>query len=99
MMDQLPFPKVRHDHPDTARAAASQAWPVAKTQRERVLWAVKFYTGHGGMTDEELQHYLELDPSTERPRRVELVERGLIVDSGERRKTRSGRSAIVWRAV
>lgn len=37
--------------------------------------------------------------STERPRRVELVEGGHVVDSGLRRLTRSRRFAVVWRVV
>jgi hypothetical protein len=34
-----------------------------------------------------------------RSRRAELVDRGLVKDTGERRKTWSGRNAIVWQAV
>ena len=31
--------------------------------------------------------------------RIELVEKGLVVDSGQRRQTPSGRWAVVWIAV
>lgn len=51
-----------------------------------------------GATDEEICHALKLNPSTARPRRVELVERGKVYDSGLTRKTRSGRAATIWRA-
>ena len=50
-----------------------------------------------GATDDEVQVGLDMNPSTERPRRAELFTQGLIEDSGTRRKTQSGRLAIVWR--
>lgn len=55
--------------------------------------------GIGGLTDEEIQMALEMNPSTERPRRIELQSAGLVVDSGIRRPTRSGRLAVVWSAA
>lgn len=47
-------------------------------------------------TDEELIRLTGLSPNSCRPRRVELVEMGLVQDSGQRKQTRSGRWAIVW---
>lgn len=47
-------------------------------------------------TDEEVQDALGMNPSTERPRRVELVEKKLVRDSGDRRLTKAGRRAVVW---
>lgn len=47
-------------------------------------------------TDEEIAAELEMNPSTVRPRRIELARRGLIVEDGTRR-TASGRMATVWR--
>jgi len=47
-------------------------------------------------TDEEIANELEINPSTVRPRRIELARRGLIVEAGTRR-TASGRMATVWR--
>jgi predicted ArsR family transcriptional regulator len=49
-----------------------------------------------GATDEEIAAALGLNPSTARPRRIELARRGLIVEAGTR-KTASGRMAVVWR--
>ena len=49
-------------------------------------------------TDEEIANELEMNPSTVRPRRIELARRGLIVESGTRR-TASGRMAVIWRAA
>ncbi len=56
-----------------------------------------FIRDWNGSTDDEIQVGLEMNPSTERPRRGELFAQGLIEDSGTRRKTQSGRLAIVWR--
>lgn len=58
----------------------------------RLIWV----RGDRGATDEELIDALKASPSTVRPRRVELREKGLIVDSRKTRKTRSGRNAVVW---
>ena len=49
-----------------------------------------------GATDEEIIRGTGLNPSTARPRRIELARRGLIVEAGTRR-TSSGRMASVWR--
>lgn len=54
------------------------------------------FAGERGRTDEELQNQLGLNPSTQRPRRVELVEGGWVEDSKRRRNTKSGRDAVVW---
>jgi len=54
--------------------------------------------GEEGATDEECQRELGMNPSTQRPRRGELVDAGLIVESGTR-LTASRRRAAVWRAA
>ena len=56
-----------------------------------------------GATNQELEELLchgqeRFEPQTIRTRTSELVDRGLVYDTGERRLTRSGRAAIVWRA-
>jgi hypothetical protein len=43
-----------------------------------------------------MQLALGMNPSTQRPRRIELERRGLVVKDGTR-KTSSGRMAVVWR--
>ena len=50
-----------------------------------------------GATDEEMQNRLDMPANTQRPRRRELELMNRIVNSGETRKTRSGRMAVVWR--
>jgi len=79
----------------TSELAAKQAEPASHTQRRRVLDLLR---GSIGLTDEQMQDVLKMNPSTQRPRRIELVKAGLVVDSGLTAKTSSGRLATIWRA-
>ncbi len=78
------------------------SWNAARLMDEKLnAWQDRVYRliwvrGDRGATDEELIDALKASPSTIRPRRVELREKGLIVDSGKTRATRSGRKAVVW---
>lgn len=85
-------------HSQTSIAAAERALPTAGTMRRRIYDQLKQWHSTGA-TDAELQDELRIDPSTQRPRRIELVNAGLVRDSGRTRKTRSGRSATVWEVV
>lgn len=91
MQYELPFQK----HSETSQAAAISIAPDANNLRAAVL---RYIAGRGddGATDEEVQDALEMNPSTQRPRRVELVRMGVVEDSGRRRKTKGGRQATVW---
>ena len=84
----------RRDHPETAHEAAEGIKGVSGRQRRIVFDLIA--ASDVGMTDEEIQSASGLSPSSQRPRRVELVDGGHIEDSGLRRKTKSGRNAIVW---
>lgn len=87
---------------DTSARAAEQMIGLTGKLRLTVLLEIALM---GGITDEEGIEGTGLPASTYRPRRVELhkgwrdFDGGYIYDSGERRKTRSGRMAIVWRAT
>lgn len=85
-------------HSDTSRAAAERIEPARDTLRAEVFSYI-VQAGLSGATDEEISEALAIPGNTERPRRVELVEGGHVDDSLRRRKTRSGRSAVVWVAV
>lgn len=87
--------KARADASDTMRSAAGLALPRTGTWRRKVLQAFVHYES-GGLTDDEVQEFLNMNPSTERPRRIELVEMGWLADSGLRRRTQGGREAVVW---
>lgn len=80
-------------HSRTSREAASSIQGKSARLRNQVLDELR----RNPATDEELANALTLSGNTCRPRRVELVDLGLVEDSGERRKTASGRNAVVWR--
>src|SRR5947199_355675 len=80
----------------TSELAAIEAEPSAGTQRFKVWQLLRDFPN--GLSDDQMQRILNMNPSTQRPRRVELVEAGLVVDSGRRRHTPSGREAVIWRA-
>ena len=84
-------------HSDTSRAAAA-ALKGSKTLRALVYKAITS-SGARGMTDPEAQAHLGLGGSTQRPRRVRLVELELVRDSGNRRASATGRLCTVWVAT
>jgi hypothetical protein len=83
----------------TSREAAESMADQRATLRQlvyRYIYNRKLY----GATDEEAQLALGMNPSTQRPRRIELRDRyNLVRDSGDWRYTKSGRRAVVWVAV
>lgn len=82
----------------TSAEAALLIEPAAGTLRAEVLAFLRA-CGAIGATDEEMQECIPMMASTQRPRRVELVDRALVRDSGHHRHTRSGRKAVVWVAT
>ena len=79
----------------TRAEAAARIGPFAHDQRGAVLAFVRAQ-GRRGATDQQIHETLEICADSCRARRVELVQAGELVDSGQRRSTRSGRAAIVW---
>jgi len=83
-------------HSPTSQAAGrSIEDQLGRLQRQVLSFIV--CCGPHGATDEEIQDRLQMPANTERPRRRELQLGGWISDSGSKRKTRSARSAVVWR--
>lgn len=83
---------------ETSVAAAESIEPTAGTLRAQVLEYLR-KCGSAGATDEEIQVALAMNPSTQRPRRIELVRSGHVTDSGQTRSTASRRAATIWKAV
>jgi hypothetical protein len=81
----------------TSAMAAGSLGPAALNAMQRRVLELLRENPHG-LTDEEQQAALAMNPSTQRPRRIELVRRGLVVEDGAR-KTSSGRMAAVWRCA
>lgn len=79
----------------TSMAAADAIGDRLNTLQRSVVAFLKTRGQHGA-TDEEMQIGIPMAASTQRPRRIELVRRGLVVEAGTR-KTKSGRFATAWR--
>lgn len=79
-------------HSETSVDAAISILPARLTLRERVYNCIRAI---GPVTDEEIADHLGMNPSTERPRRIELQEAGMVRPEGKR-TTRSGRQAVAW---
>jgi hypothetical protein len=82
-------------HSDTSRESAEAIAPKAGTYLAQVAAYLKACDVHGA-TDDEMQVVLGMDPSTQRPRRIDLVKRGMVRASEMQRPTRKGRKATVW---
>lgn len=76
----------------TSHGAAAQIVSEAPKLRERVF---AYIEAHEGVTDEQIASGTGLNPSTVRPRRVELARAGRIEVGGYSR-TASGRKAQAW---
>ena len=87
-----------HVDQDTSIEAALSMLESASTLRGRVYRYID-RLGSKGATDDEIEIASGLIHQTVSARRRELVLLNVVVDSGEKRTTRSGRRAIVWIAV
>jgi hypothetical protein len=85
----------KQSHSRTSKAAAEKIRPGLGKLQKAVHDCLKDDFPLG-LTDEEMQIRLDIGPNTQRPRRRELQLKGIIVDSGNTRSTRSGRQAVVW---
>jgi putative RecB family exonuclease len=89
--EKLPF--VRHSV--TSEAAAKAMRPSAVNLRQQVFDYLK---ENGPATDKQIQGALQLSGSTERPRRIELVEEGRVAAMGQVTQA-NGRQAMHWGVV
>jgi len=80
---------------DTSIDAAAE---ISNGRAEKVRIRVLAELRMKPQTDQELASKLGVPENTIRPRRVELVDNGMVRDSGERRLTKAKRKAIVWEA-
>ncbi len=81
----------------TSQDAARSIKVNAGTYRARVYDYL--ISQPSGATDEEMQHFIPMAASTQRPRRVQLVADGLVRNSGRTRQTASGKLAVIWECV
>lgn len=81
---------------DTSYDAAKSIAGGAEAMRVKCLEVIR---QNGSATCDEVETQLDGRHQTISARVRELVQLGFIYDTGERRKTRSGRSARVYKAV
>ena len=86
-------PPVRPDAPDTSHEAAESMRPHVSRLAMKVVAAL---WGNEGRTCQEIEQYLGMSHQTCSARIWELQKALVVRDSGKRRKTTSGRNAIVW---
>jgi hypothetical protein len=93
------MPRARNTDPQTSHDAAASVDDVTLTQAF-VLRALKRPRTDPQLIEayRKLKHAPRASESGIRTRRAELVDRGLVVDSGLRSVTPFGRKAIVWAA-
>ena len=93
-----PWRLARKGDPETSFEAASSLKAVRITKtRQAILDLLQEHPA--GLSDEQIARAYqgpEASPSGLRTRRAELADAGLVVDTGRRARTRSGRRTILW---
>ena len=91
-MKQLELNYKAHNYTDTSRSAYNKQKPKLLTKREIVLEFLKTQSS----TNYEIAEELEMTLSSVCARCRELQILDLVEDSGKRRETPYGKTAIVW---
>jgi len=92
------FKMFRKDAKDTSVEAAKSIM-LALPNIEAAVYEYAAMRGTRGFTDDEMNDHFETHKSTYRARRANLVEKGLVEDSGVRVKGPNGRNMTVWRII
>ena len=93
MNKQLELDYKAHNYTDTSKSAFNKQKPKLLTKRERVFEFLKTQAS----TNYEIAEELEMTLSSVCARCRELQVLDLVEDSGKRRETPYGKTAIVWR--
>lgn len=89
--------RARWSDPDTSRMAAAEVTPSLR-ELQAIVLAYAFECASAGFTDPAMNEHFDTHSSTYRTRRSELVDYGLVADTGERLKAGGkGRPHCVWR--
>lgn len=83
-------------HSDTSMGAAVSMTESRRATLRALVLRHLVAAGAAGAIDEEMQDALHMEGNTQRPRRRELEQAGLVIDSGRRRPTTKGKRATVW---
>ena len=92
MKIQLELDYPAHNYTDTSKSAFNKQKPKLKTKREKVFEYIKTESSTNYQIADELK--MPLSSVCARCRELQLL--GLIEDSGIRRETPYGKTAIVW---
>lgn len=84
-----------HRGVETSIAAAADIAPKLGRLQRLAEDAIR-RAAYRGLTADELAAHLNLDRWSIQPRTTELKRKGLVVDSGMRRRNCTGKAAIVW---
>jgi hypothetical protein len=87
---------VRTIDPDTSMEAAEK---VDSTKLEQMVYETIAKYPNGCTSDEVMSHFHNHGVQTISPRFAPLIRKGFIEDTGERRKSASGRSQRVMRVI
>ena len=82
------------DDIDTSHTAAERAESMASRHKAMVYRALKTL---GQLSSEQIAHMTGLDPLQVMKRVSDLRNEDAVIDSGDRRQTKSGRPAAVWK--
>lgn len=86
---------VSHKHPETARAMEQKMLPRIGTYAEQAYRLIR--ESKDGLTDYDLEVMTgRTHQAISATRKLSLVDRGLVVDSGRQRMNQHGNFAIVW---
>lgn len=90
----------RATDPETSHEAAAEMLQEksASTRLQHLVWST-LKRHPGGLTNHELVAATGIDWNTITPRVAPLVRKGLVIDSGGRRKGPTGKSCIVWKTI
>ena len=91
-----PFKMVRKDDPETSMDAAEK---VDSTTLERQVYEVIAKHPDGCIAEEVMSHFPNHGVQTISPRFAPLLRKGLIEDTGKRRKASTGHSQRVLKAI
>jgi hypothetical protein len=99
-IDKRTAGRLRRDASDTETEAALSITETTGPQRRAIL--AMLHAAEDGLTDYEIRAEAKrtgvpLAWSSASTRRKELVDAGLVVDSGQRRHTSTGRQSTVWK--
>jgi CRP-like cAMP-binding protein len=78
---------------------AAEAIAPSIGRLQRIVLSAIGDAGFRGLTSQELADLTGIDFGSVQPRTSELRRLGLISDSGDRRRNRNGKRAIVWIAI